>query len=274
MRVTFEEWCGLTGTTTGEMADAQEMAEREDWENELKWKRTRKENTMTEKLDIIAVEAIDALTVDVVTGAKELVVDGEDGLKLASFLLTGIKDLIGEAEDIFKPVAQATDLAHKEALVAWNKVRNPLKAAMSEVKGKVADHHNEIRMAAERERRRVDAEERARDEERRLAAAVQLEEAGHPDAAEVVLETETKIAKPMISTPPPMKTRGMTITPKYTAEVLDLSAMLAWVLATSSWDLISVNQSVLNKYAKANQEDFDIPGCNLIIDTQVGSRKS
>ena len=36
MKITYEEWCELTGTTTDEMADAQEQAESEDWETELR----------------------------------------------------------------------------------------------------------------------------------------------------------------------------------------------------------------------------------------------
>ena len=34
MKVTFEEWCRLMGTTTNNMAAAQEWAEAEEWENE------------------------------------------------------------------------------------------------------------------------------------------------------------------------------------------------------------------------------------------------
>ena len=34
MKVTFEEWCRLMGTTTDDMAAAQEWAEAEEWENE------------------------------------------------------------------------------------------------------------------------------------------------------------------------------------------------------------------------------------------------
>jgi hypothetical protein len=30
-KVTYPEWCALVGTTTGEMAEAQELAEAEDW---------------------------------------------------------------------------------------------------------------------------------------------------------------------------------------------------------------------------------------------------
>lgn len=273
MKVTFEEWCELTGTTTGEMAGAQEMAEREDWESELKRKRTRKENTMSEKLDEGAVEAIGALSNDVITGANELVVNGEDDLKLASFILGGIKDLLYEAEVIFKPVAQATDRAHKEAVAAWNKVRSPLSDAQKRVKGRVSDYHNRMRAEADAARRKAEAEERAREEERRLAAAVQLEDAGHEDAAEVVLETPAKIVKPMITTPPPAKTKGMTTTTTYTANVVNVSALLAWVLATGSWDLVDINKRALNRYAKAGKEDFDLPGCELVIDTQVSSRK-
>ena len=44
MKVTFEEWCALTGTTTGDMAAAQELAEEEEWEEELK----RESNTKGE----------------------------------------------------------------------------------------------------------------------------------------------------------------------------------------------------------------------------------
>lgn len=228
---------------------------------------------MSEELDKGAVEAVEALSTDVIQGAGELVIRGEDDLKLASFIIGGINDLLGEAEGIFKPVAQATDHAHKKAVAAWNKVRNPLKAALAEVKGKVGDHHNDIRIAAERARRKAEAEARAREEERRLAAAVKLEEAGHEDAADALLETALPIAKPMISTPPPPKTKGMGIGTSYTAEVIDLGTMLNWVVATRSHDLITVNQSVLNKYAKASKEDFDIPGCKLVVEATVASRR-
>ncbi len=239
---------------------------------------------MSETLDKIeadlmgAAEAVEALSTDVIQGAGELVIRGEDDLKLASFIIGGIKDLLDEAEGIFKPVAQATDFAHKKAVAAWNKVRNPLKAALAEVKGKVGDHHNEIRIAAEKARRKAEAEERAREEEQRLAAAVQLEEAGHEEAAEILLETPAPIAKPMISTPPPPKTKGMGIGTKYTAVVVDKLALVRHCADSSMAHrmtdlLLMVNQPALNRIASERKEDFILPGCELVVDTTVSSRR-
>ncbi len=228
---------------------------------------------MSEAIEVLNTEEIEALSIDVIQGANDLVIRGEDDLKLASFISGGIKDLLAEAERLYRPNIKRWDLGHKAALEEMNQFIGPLISAQVMVKELVADHHDQIRIKAERARRKAEAEARAREEEQRLAAAVQLEEAGHEEAAEALLEAPTPIAKPMISTPPPPKTPGLGIGTKYTAEVIDLGTMLNWIVATRSHDLITVNQSVLNKYATANKEDFDIPGCKLVVKTTVSSRR-
>ncbi len=233
---------------------------------------------MSEELDKSAVEAVEALSTDVIQGAGELVIRGEDDLKLASFIIGGIKDLLDEAEGIFKPVAQATDHAHTKAVAAWNKVRNPLKAALAEVKGKVGDHHNDIRIAAEKARREAEAEERAREEERRLAAAVQLEEAGHEEAAEALLEAPAPITKPMISTPPPPKTAGMGIGTSRTAKVVSLLALQIFVAANPEWmSVLMPDQRRLDKLARDAKDKPSghelLPGVELVVEATVSSRR-
>ncbi len=229
---------------------------------------------MSEEIVVLNTEEIEALSTDVIQGADALVIRGEDDLKLASFILGGIKDLLAEAERLFRPNINRWHLGHRAALEEMNQFIGPLVATQRKVKVMVSDHHNEIRLAAERARRKAEAEARAREEEQRLAAAVQLEDAGHEEAADALLEAPpAPIAKPMISTPPPPKVAGMTASPKYTAEVVDKDALLAWVLATRSFDLVKIDQTILNAYARAGKEEFDIPGCKLIVGTQVASRR-
>jgi hypothetical protein len=228
---------------------------------------------MREAIVALDTEEIEALSTDVLQGAAALVVADEDGLKLASFILGGIKGLLDEAEKVFRPNINRWHRGHRAAIEEMNQFIGPLVAAQLQVKGLVGDYHNRLRAEADAARRVAEAKARALEEEQRLAAAVQLEEAGHGRAAEVLLEAPAPVARPMISTPPPPKTKGMGTSTRYTAEVVDLEAMVAWVVATRSWDLIAVNQRVLNKYASAEKDGFDIPGCRLYKDTQVSSRR-
>lgn len=42
--MTFEEWCKATGTSTGDMAAAQEWAEAEEWEDEIRRERGKEDS--------------------------------------------------------------------------------------------------------------------------------------------------------------------------------------------------------------------------------------
>lgn len=228
---------------------------------------------MREAIEHLDTDELVAQGNDLLQGAGALVVADEDGLKLAAFILGGIKGLLDEAEKVFRPNINRWHQGHKAAIAEMGEFTGPLVAAQRKVKGLVGGYHDRLRAEADAARREAEAKERAAEEERRLAAAVQLEESGHGQAAEVLLETPAPAAKPMISTPPPPKTKGMGTSATYTAKVVDIEALLAWVLATRSFDVVKVNPVVLNAYAKANKDEFDIPGCELVVGTRVSARR-
>jgi hypothetical protein len=233
---------------------------------------------MSEAIEVLNTEEIEALSIDVLQGANALVIKGEDDLKLASFVLGGIGDLLAEAERLYRPNIKRWDHGHRAAIKELNVFIGPLVSAQRKVKGQVADHHNDIRIAAERARRKAEAEERAREEERRLAAAVQLEEAGHEEAAEVLLETPAPIAKPMISTPPPPKTAGMGIGTKRTAKVFSLWKLVTFVVLNEGYLFTLLpDQKRLDSLAREAKDKSDgyelLPGVTLVVEATVSSKR-
>lgn len=208
---------------------------------------------------------------DIVAAAATFTVTVPADLETASFLIAGGNELLKEIDAIFEDPTRKAFAAHKSIKGKWNEMRNPVDAAVKAFKREVGGYHNKLRLKEEAERREAEAKKRKEEEDRRLAAAAALEDAGHNEVAEEMIETPAPVRKPMISTPPPPKVKGITTTVKYTADVVSFPEFVAWVMVHAEWDLLSVNQSKLNALAKSKKGEFEVGGCELVTDTQVGA---
>jgi hypothetical protein len=227
------------------------------------------------KVNEQAVEQLDIASNDLTIRAAALVVDDKASLEVASSMLAGIKALLKEVDDVFKPPAQAAHAAHKSILDARRKVETPIKVAETDVKAAVATYHNELRKAAEAARKLEAERLRKQEEERRLAAAVAAEDRGQNERAEkLIAEPAPVLSKPLITTPPPPKVAGITTQDQYTGKVVDLPAFIQWSLDTLSFsEYFDLKQSVLDRAIQRKKGDVTIPGVEVHKQTMVKSRK-
>jgi hypothetical protein len=234
---------------------------------------TNKEDQMQDvELDQAKVKVVERDADDIVVRAGTLAVANKKDMDYASAMMSGIKALIEQANDVFDPPIAAAHASHKAALAAKKKITDPLQRALTSVKVKVAAYVNEQERIATAARRAEEERLRKRDEELRLAEALRLEEEGKAEQAEQLIDTPAKIAAPIIMTPPPPKVEGISTAKKYRAEITDVDAFLGWAMAQGSFELFfNVNQSALDRLARERKETLDIPGVKLIVDRVVRS---
>ena len=216
----------------------------------------------------------------------------------AGALVQVIATRIGAVEDWFKPLKDNAWKAHKaicdkekEALAKLKQARVDLDKLMT------AWYEEQERLAAEarrkareeeerRERERKAKEEEAeRERQRKLAEAQEAEAQGDKEKADQLIEeaAESEAAEPEPEPEPepvqpahtaPEKVKGIGVRKVYTAEVVDLKALiLAVAHGTVPLKAIKINESFINKMAGALGDDFNYPGCKLRVLTKQSVSK-
>ena len=227
-------------------------------------------------VDETAIEKINVETGDVEAAAEHLEISRVADLELGSFLLTGIKGLIKEADNLFGPNIKRWNQGHKEAIADLKKIKGPLLEAERTVKGKVAAYHMAQRRLAD-EARRVEAKRLADlEEERRLRAAVALEERGQQEKADAMIEAPAPVAPaPLITTPPPPKVKGISTSEKHTGRVVGIREFVEYVLDTSAFsEYFQLKQGALDRTIQKAKGKIEIPGVEIKTETVVASRST
>lgn len=227
------------------------------------------------KVNEKAVEHLDVQSNDITIRAAALVVEDKASLEVASLMLQSIKVLLGEVDDVFKPPTQAAHAAHRSILDARRRVETPLKTAEVDVKAAVATYHNAIRKAAEAARKLEADRLRKQEEDRRLEAALAAEKRGQDKTAERIIEAPAPVlSKPLITTPPPPKVKGISTRTAYSAVITDLPAFIQWSLDTLAFsEYFDLKQSKLDAAVQRKKGDVTIPGVEIREQTVVASRK-
>lgn len=142
----------------------------------------------------------------------------------------------------------------------------------------------EARQAAEAAR--IAAENAANEEERARLAA----EAAKADAAAAKAESKAEtladkaalketVAASVVSATATVapKAAGVSVTKKYSIEVLDKRALIAWCLEQSMFDglsFVDINEGALNKIVQAMKGKIGISGVRIVESDQVSMRKA
>lgn len=205
--------------------------------------------------------------------ARLLVVDTDASFVEAGELLTAIKALRKEVDDAFDPIVAAAHKAHKIACEQKKRAEAPLLEAERILKGSLAAYHAEQQRKAREEQLRLEAEARARDEERRIAEAAALEAQGRPEEAERVLDEEPVLVDAPVVAPPTPKVEGVSIREKWTAEVVDKAALIAAVAQNPTLQpLLVPDMQALSRMAGALKGELRIPGVRVRREQVVAAR--
>ena len=204
--------------------------------------------------------------------AGALVIDSEWAMEEAGEMLSGINALLKEADRVFDPITTAAHQAHKVAVAAKKDVIDPLKEAKRMVNGSVAAYQDRIEAARKKEEQRLQAIADKEAEEQRLRDAIELEEAGEPEAAEMVMEAPSAPA-PVIKLPPQPKVKGMSTRILWKARVTNKQELVRFIANNPALlHLVDINQSALDGIARSQKETMNYPGAQAYSERSIASR--
>lgn len=168
------------------------------------------------------------------------------------------------AEDFFKPIKQAQDAAKRVTLAQERKIVEPLKEVKGILAAKDMAFRAEQQRVADIEARRIEAEQRKEEEDRKLAEAQSLQDAGFADEAEAVVSAPVEVA-PVYVAPATVKESGISYRDNWSAHVTDVLALCRYVAEhPEQINLIEPNTVALNQTARAMKQAMNIPGVRAV----------
>lgn len=205
--------------------------------------------------------------------AKGIIVVDQAGYDVAVEVGRGVVALRKEIETQFAEPKKKANEAHKAITAMEKRYLDPLVEAESILKASIRT------FTAAQERIRLENEQRLRaeqarmDEEARIAAAIEAEQAGASEAeVQAVIEEPTFVA-PVIAAPTFSKAVGTSNPVTWSAEVFDMKQLCSAIAAGRQPEaLVAANQPALNKMAVALKSALSIPGVKAVSTTVVRFR--
>lgn len=222
-------------------------------------------------IDESAVAQVELAKGDIVLSAETFQITCPADLEMAAYLIEVGNKLTKEIDGLFKEPKQKAHEAHKSITGLWNDLRNPVVAAVKQIKAVVGQHHDEIRRKADAERREAAAKAAKIEEDRRIAAAIAFEKRGEQEKAEQLINAPAPPpSAPVISAPPPVKVKGISTRVVYTGRVTDPASFLGWCLEKGRFEeFYQLDQSALDAMLQKAEGDIDIMGLEVHSQTVV-----
>lgn len=202
------------------------------------------------------------------------------------------KSILDAERTLDGPAAQA-EATVKMKLAAWDDAeRARLEAERRKAQAILDEQARKEREKAEAiakaERTKAEEAERKAEELRKAAEAAAgkdraklLAQAAKQEAkaevqierAEVAGQTAAMVVAPTVAVAAPAtpKVEGLVMRKTWKAEITDLTAFLEWVAANKRWELLTVNTTALNAYAKAMGANATAPGVKFYQATSVAA---
>jgi hypothetical protein len=196
-------------------------------------------------------------TNDLLRRSETLLITNDEEFQAGGRLLHSIKDFEREIDDSFDPVIKSAHKAHKDALAAKAKHLSPLTQAKSNIRLEMGRYHAEIEERKRQERARLEEIARKEAEEIRLAQAVEMEQNGHVDEANDMLDEELIVPVPQVDPGP--KVEGMSFRDSWDFEIVDSGLIPRCYLVPDEKSIRAVVQAL--------KEKTDIPGIKVFKKT-------
>lgn len=229
----------------------------------------------------VLVEHGEALTRQVLA----LTITSAQGFEDAASMSRSVAAFISRVKEVMDPVVNAAHNAHKVAVAQRDALLRPAEGAKRIIGERMAAYtdeqarlRREAEAAQQRERERLEAEARQAAEVERLrlqeqadraaaAVAEQLARDGEPDLAGLIKAPAVPLPAPKPVYLPPLQVnappaaRGMSFPTTWSAEIVDLMALVKAIAAgTQPITLIEANMVALNGLARALKDALAIPG--------------
>lgn len=199
------------------------------------------------------VDTIKAEVAPIVEKAKMIVIVDQVSSDMAADFLKAVKSAQSRVTAFWKPIKEAAHKAWKQTTEGENQILDPLKDAEAMVKGKILTFQKEQEQARLEQQRllQAKADEEARKERERLEKeAAKLKT---PELKAARLEQAAAVVAPVIEIKPAVvQAKGVATVKTWKAVVVDeLAVPREWLI---------VNESALDKFAKATKGAAKIPG--------------
>jgi len=171
----------------------------------------------------------------------------------------------------FDPIDDSSKKQRQATIAQGKKIDEPFDYVIKVTGSKAAAW---IRAEEERtaeEKRKAEAIARKAAEDAQLAAAEALQAEGLTNAATAILEAPVVI--PKVSVEGPVKAEGTTYTDRYSAEVVDLMALVKAVAeGKAPASAICANEAWLGQWARLTKGTEAMPGVKVVKTTTQGRR--
>jgi hypothetical protein len=219
-------------------------------------------------MDIVTIEppdtrAVAKRTVDAVEAVNALEVVSPDTYAEGAAHQAALKAIKKDIEGVFKPNVARWHEGHKAACAEMNKYLKPVETAYKAVGGKMGA------WSAEQERKRREQEaalreqERKRAEEEQLRQAAELEEAGHTEAAEALIEAPVAPAPVHVATAVP-KVSGVTQTVHWKFRIVNAALIPR--------EYLIPDEKAIGARVRTLKKDANIPGVEPYPEHSTSSR--
>lgn len=168
--------------------------------------------------------------------------------------------------DLFKPIKEAANKAHKAACDREKEMLTPLRDAENAIKASMS------RYTVEQERKRREAEEAARKAQeeaarKALEEALALEAQGKQEAAEAALEEAQVMAEtPIVAPAPTPAAKGVTTKKVWDIQIVDPSSV---PVSVAGIVIRPVDEMAIKKLANSSKGQIQIPGVRIIERVQT-----
>jgi hypothetical protein len=191
--------------------------------------------------------------------ARAAVIVDDATFLAAGQLTTEIKALRKEIAETFNPIITKAHEAHQEALAQKKRHETPLIEAEGIIKRALSDYDTERQRKADEERRRLEAQARALEEERLLADAIAAEQDGDGEAADQILAEPVVLAP--VATIAPAKAEGISFREDWTFELVSIVDVARHVAEhPEDANMLTLNTSAVRQMVRARKNLFRVPG--------------
>jgi hypothetical protein len=211
---------------------------------------------------------------DLISSVGRAVIDSPENENKGGDLLKMLKTIIKKANDertsIVKPINDSVKMINQK----YKGITDPVNQAVKDLTKKLTDYKLEQQRIA----REKEEQERKEREAKALEEAARLEEQGKSDAAEELVEAAEKASETTqkeVSKSTVRSDFGAVTTMKdnWSASLVDIRILChAVAKGEVSPDLITANMPALNKLAKAQKDDMNIPGVEAVNNPVLSSR--
>lgn len=188
-------------------------------------------------------------------------IEDEGSFKEAGLFLVEIDRRSKWWEDLVSPAVESAFKAHKAICMVREEIAGPLKQSKKMVGNAMATWDFQQKQKAAEEARKQAAILRKQQEDAALAQAQQLQDSGHKELADAVMDQP--IHTPVFSPPTP-KADGIGFRSTWSAEVLDFNALVIAVAAGKvPLAALKVDPVFLNRQASSLKNELRYPGVRV-----------